>query len=320
MTGGAEQEPGRTGPTAGPTAEGDHARKNCAPGSGSGNSCVLIVIVTNDDAGAFPLLRGIGSATPREPCPGITARAASPTSRWRSASSPGMPTYGGGLGVLAGDTLRSRADLGVDIVGVTLVHRHGYFRQTLDADGSQTEAPAPWRPEDFARRRRRDGHRRGPGTAGAAPPGNSTSRAAPGTWCRLSCSTPIGPRTAPVDRTLTDDLYGGDARLPALPGDRARHGRRARAARARLQRARDLPPERRARGARSTLELLREACAPATGRWDAETPCASAACSRRTRRCPRATTSSDSSWCSTCWRPRARRYERSSPSSPGANG
>jgi starch phosphorylase len=39
----------------------------------------------------------------------------------------GMPTYAGGLGVLAGDTLRSAADLGVPMVGVTLLHRKGYF-------------------------------------------------------------------------------------------------------------------------------------------------------------------------------------------------
>jgi starch phosphorylase len=45
----------------------------------------------------------------------------------------GMPTYSGGLGVLAGDTLRSAADLGVPMVGVTLLHRKGYFRQTVDS-------------------------------------------------------------------------------------------------------------------------------------------------------------------------------------------
>ena len=48
---------------------------------------------------------------------------------------PLLPTYSGGLGALAGDSLRSAADLGVPMVGVTLVHRKGYFRQTLDATG-----------------------------------------------------------------------------------------------------------------------------------------------------------------------------------------
>jgi len=59
-----------------------------------------------------------------------------------------VPTYSGGLGVLAGDTLRSAADLSVPIVGVTLLHRKGYFEQHLDENGNQTEQPVVWRPED----------------------------------------------------------------------------------------------------------------------------------------------------------------------------
>jgi starch phosphorylase len=58
-----------------------------------------------------------------------------------------IPTYSGGLGVLAGDTLRSAADLGVPIVAVTLVYRKGYFQQHLDRQGSQTESPQDWSPE-----------------------------------------------------------------------------------------------------------------------------------------------------------------------------
>ncbi|MDQ2665177.1 MAG: alpha-glucan family phosphorylase [Gemmatimonadota bacterium] len=58
-----------------------------------------------------------------------------------------IPTYSGGLGVLAGDTLRSAADLGVPLVAVTLVHRKGYFVQHLDAAGQQTETPVDWSPE-----------------------------------------------------------------------------------------------------------------------------------------------------------------------------
>jgi starch phosphorylase len=60
---------------------------------------------------------------------------------------PSMPTYSGGLGVLAGDTLRSASDLGVPLAAVTLVHRKGYFRQYLDAQGQQTETEQPWNPE-----------------------------------------------------------------------------------------------------------------------------------------------------------------------------
>ena len=59
-----------------------------------------------------------------------------------------MPTYSGGLGVLAGDTLRAAADLGLPMIGVTLLHRKGYFRQSLDAGGNQTESPAGWNYEE----------------------------------------------------------------------------------------------------------------------------------------------------------------------------
>jgi glycogen phosphorylase len=59
-----------------------------------------------------------------------------------------IPTYAGGLGVLAGDTLRAAADLGLPLVGVSLVHRQGYFRQHLEQDGTQRETPAPWLPQD----------------------------------------------------------------------------------------------------------------------------------------------------------------------------
>ena len=65
------------------------------------------------------------------------------------AINPGMPTSSGGLGVLAGDTLRSAADLGVPLVAFTLLHRKGYFRQHLDAKGAQTEDIQPWNPSDF---------------------------------------------------------------------------------------------------------------------------------------------------------------------------
>lgn len=60
-----------------------------------------------------------------------------------------MPTYSGGLGVLAGDTIRSAADLKVPMVAVTLVHRKGYFRQRLDPDGRQLEEPVDWVVENF---------------------------------------------------------------------------------------------------------------------------------------------------------------------------
>jgi starch phosphorylase len=65
------------------------------------------------------------------------------------AINPGMPTYSGGLGVLAGDTLRSAADLGVPLVAFSLLHRKGYFQQHLDRKGAQSEDIQPWNPADF---------------------------------------------------------------------------------------------------------------------------------------------------------------------------
>lgn len=62
---------------------------------------------------------------------------------------PGMPTYSGGLGILAGDTIRSAADLKVPMVAVTLLHRKGYFYQRLDKSGWQKEEPVEWVVEDF---------------------------------------------------------------------------------------------------------------------------------------------------------------------------
>ena len=61
----------------------------------------------------------------------------------------GIPTYSGGLGVLAGDTIRSAADLRVPMIAVTLLHRKGYFYQKLDENGWQREEPVEWVVEDF---------------------------------------------------------------------------------------------------------------------------------------------------------------------------
>lgn len=60
-----------------------------------------------------------------------------------------MRTYAGGLGVLAGDTARSCADLQIPVVFVTLVSRAGYFRQVIDQSGQQGEEPDSWSPSDY---------------------------------------------------------------------------------------------------------------------------------------------------------------------------
>src|ERR1700726_4873853 len=60
-----------------------------------------------------------------------------------------MPTYSGGLGVLAGDTIRAAADLRLPMVAVSLLYRKGYFSQRLAEDGTQTEESVEWRVKDF---------------------------------------------------------------------------------------------------------------------------------------------------------------------------
>jgi starch phosphorylase len=61
-----------------------------------------------------------------------------------------IPTYAGGLGVLAGDTVRAAADLELPLVAVSLVSRGGHFRQSFDEAGRQVEQPAPWEPREHA--------------------------------------------------------------------------------------------------------------------------------------------------------------------------
>jgi starch phosphorylase len=127
------------------------------------------------------------------------------------ALDPTIPTYAGGLGILAGDTLRSAADLGIPMVAVSLVHRKGHFRQHLDAQGNQSEGPAAWSPEQLLEPMRpilkltvagRQVHVRAwryliEGITGHVVP-------------VYLLDTAIQENTT-FDRTLTDHLYGGDA-------------------------------------------------------------------------------------------------------------
>jgi starch phosphorylase len=60
-----------------------------------------------------------------------------------------IPTYSGGLGILAGDTLKSSADLGLPMVAVSLLYRKGYFRQEITPEGKQIEHEVQWNPADW---------------------------------------------------------------------------------------------------------------------------------------------------------------------------
>ena len=123
-----------------------------------------------------------------------------------------LPTYSGGLGVLAGDTIRSAADGEVPMVAVSLVHRKGYFRQRLSPEGWQSEEPVPWSPEDrlaeLAERATLNLEGRDvvirawrydvTGVKGFVVP-------------VLLLDTDL-PENAEADRRITDHLYGGDIR------------------------------------------------------------------------------------------------------------
>jgi starch phosphorylase len=124
---------------------------------------------------------------------------------------PHVPTYAGGLGVLAGDTIRAAADLGLPFVGVTLIHRHGYFHQRLDAGGRQFEERTPWDVE----------HVLEPLTPQITV-SLDNRLVAVRAWLRVvvginGATVPVifldtdFDANAPMDRALSHMLYGGDA-------------------------------------------------------------------------------------------------------------
>lgn len=59
-----------------------------------------------------------------------------------------VPTYNGGLGILAGDTIRSSGDLNLPLIGVTLISKRGFFVQQLDPLGRQSESAQDWFPSN----------------------------------------------------------------------------------------------------------------------------------------------------------------------------
>ena len=161
---------------------------------------MAVVRVQNGSASAF--------VCGMEQVNGITPRVA--YFSMEIALDPALPTYSGGLGVLAGDTLRSAADLGVPMAAVTLVYRKGYFRQRLDKDGNQTEEASAWNPEALLE----------PVTANVSVEieGRSVLIRAWRYWVHgvgghrvpvYLLDTAV-PQNSPWDQTITDQLYGGD--------------------------------------------------------------------------------------------------------------
>lgn len=121
-----------------------------------------------------------------------------------------IPTYSGGLGVLAGDTVRSSADLRLPLVAVTLVSRKGYLKQRITNEGDQIELPDEWDPSRYAislpdevkvRIDDRDVRIRPWIYDYQSPTGGLISV--------ILLDTDV-PGNAPENREITDYLYGGD--------------------------------------------------------------------------------------------------------------
>ena len=127
----------------------------------------------------------------------------------------GLPLYAGGLGILAGDFLKTASDLGVPVVGVSLLYQRGYFRQMLDTSGRQQEVYAYNDPSSLP---------------------IQPVLAASGGWLHVSLELPgrilrlrvwqacVGrvvlylldsndPLNSPTDRGITSELYGGGVEL-----------------------------------------------------------------------------------------------------------
>ena len=122
-----------------------------------------------------------------------------------------IPTYSGGLGVLAGDTLRSAADLGVPLVAVTLLHRKGYFQQHIDALGNQSETPVAWRPETELEPMDITASVQIEGREVRVRPWKYVVRGVSGHEVPVYLLDTALPENSEWDRALTDYLYGGDS-------------------------------------------------------------------------------------------------------------
>jgi glycogen phosphorylase len=121
-----------------------------------------------------------------------------------------IPTYSGGLGILAGDTIKSAADLNLPVVAVTLISRKGYFTQEIDLQGWQQEKPVVWDPARYMKLL--------PTKVKVQIESRDVTIQA---WVYMVVSPTGGkipiffldtdvPENTPEDRGITDYLYGGD--------------------------------------------------------------------------------------------------------------
>jgi starch phosphorylase len=122
----------------------------------------------------------------------------------------GMPTYSGGLGVLAGDTIRSAADLEVAMVAVSLLHRRGYFFQRVDPHGQQSEEPVAWPVNDFVELIDEQATVDIEGRTVHVRAWRYRVKGESGHVVPVYLLDTDVSENQPWDRTLTDVLYGGD--------------------------------------------------------------------------------------------------------------
>jgi starch phosphorylase len=122
----------------------------------------------------------------------------------------GMPTYSGGLGVLAGDTIRAAADLKIPMVAVTLLYRKGYFYQRLDSGGWQSEEPVEWVVNDYLEPLPQRASVTIEGRTVQIRPWKYIVRGPGGSEVPVYFLDADLPENAAWDRTITDFLYGGD--------------------------------------------------------------------------------------------------------------
>ena len=128
-----------------------------------------------------------------------------------------LPQYSGGLGILAGDHLKAASDLGVPIIGVGLLYRRGYFKQSLSPDGWQQERYPPLDPNGLPltllREPAEDGREGQPVRVAVGMPGDKVLRAQ--IWRAQVGRVPLLmldsdiEDNAPPEREVTDRLYGG---------------------------------------------------------------------------------------------------------------
>lgn len=121
----------------------------------------------------------------------------------------GLPTYSGGLGVLAGDTIKAAADLGIPLVAVTLLHRKGYFFQRL-LGRAQVAEPVAWWPSEWLDPTRARAAVELDGSRVAIRAWRRVVRGAGGQEVQVIYLDTDLEENESQHRGLTDQLYGGD--------------------------------------------------------------------------------------------------------------